>query len=161
MSKNIKYKTKNIFLSLKQSLIGRINDNDIKFLKKRFNDFETNRCQKINWYKGYAKQIYYNISKSTEFPTNKQWLRIKSFIDNEPSYIIGSINDVCSNHGKEITYYKYFRYYHKYSILELVSDYYNKIPIFYHLSNNGEYYVINNIECIPIIDDCYLRFLTL
>lgn len=160
MEKIIKYRAKNIFLSLKQCLLGRINDNDIKFLKKRFDVFEKHQYKKINWYKGYAKIIYYNINKPQDNVSNKQWLRIKTLIDNEKSFVLGSIDDTYTHNGKEIKYYKYFRYYHKYSILELVSDYYNKIPIFYHLGN-GEYHVINSIECIPIIDDCYLRFSSL
>lgn len=160
MEKTIKYRKKNIFLSLKQCLLGRINDNDIKFLKKRFSEFETHQYKQINWYKGYAKIIYYNINKQQDNVSNKQWLRIKTLVDNEQSFILGSIDDTYTHNGKKIIYYKYFRYYHKYSILELVSDYYNKIPIFYHLGN-GEYTIINNIECIPIIDDCYLRFRTL
>lgn len=161
MSRLNKHRTKNIFLSLKQCLIGRINDNDIKFLKQRFNDFENKRYKTINWYTGYAKQIYYNTTKSPDYPENKQWMRIKQLLDKSDYFLIGSIDDKYIHKGKELTYYKFFRYYHTYSILELVSNYYNKIPIFYHLSNTGEYTVINSIECIPIIDDCYLRFSTL
>lgn len=145
------YKCKDIFLSLKQSLLGRINDNDIKFLKERFKKYEETHYKKISFYKGYAKLIYYNINKPQTYPMNKQWLRIKEKIDNSNYFLIGSIDDEYTHNGEIQTYYKYFRFYEKYSILELVSDYYNKIPIFFHLSN-GEYEVLNDIECIKGID---------
>jgi hypothetical protein len=45
----------------------------------------------------------------------------------------------------------YFRYSPKYHILELVSDYYNKVPIFYHFSD-GIYEKHNGIEYIKDID---------
>ena len=51
-----------------------------------------------------------------------------------------------------IKYYKFFRYCPKYNMLELVSDYYNKIPLFFHLSD-GIYEKNNGIEIIKGIDD--------
>lgn len=147
-----KYRKKNIFLSLKQSLIGRINDTDIKLIKERLKYMKECRYVEFDYYIGYAKIIYYNNKKDIDYPQNKQWLKVKQCIDNvDNPYIIGSTTDTYTSNGKTYKYFKYFRYYHKYHILELVSDYYNKIPIFYHLYN-GEYEVVNNTECIDGID---------
>lgn len=153
MSKVSSHKIKNIFISLKESIIGRISDEDIKLLKDRFSFFEKCRYQKIDFYKGYAKPIFYYLTKDKTYPQNKQWLRIKNKIDNDNQFFyIGTTYDIYKHKGKDEQYYKYFRYYHKYRILELVSDYYNKIPIFFHLSSTGQYEFLNNIEYIEEID---------
>lgn len=140
-----------IFDSLKDALIGRIDDADIELIKNGFVRLLKNIKYKFPYRFGKAKIVYYQFSKPQTSEHNLQWLRIKHAIDNTQGYVLGSNDAYYIKHGEGIKYYKYFRYYPKYNILELVSDYYNKIPIFYHLSD-GIYEKHNGIEYIKDID---------
>ena len=140
-----------IFDSLKESLIGRIDDRDIQLIKDGFVRLLKNVKYKFPYRFAKAKIIYYQFNKHETAESNEQWFCVKNCVDNDKTYVFGS-NDVCYiRHGKPIKYYKYFRYSTKYNILELVSDYYNKVPIFYHLSD-GIYEKHNGIEYIKDID---------
>ena len=140
-----------VFDSMKESLIGRIDDKDIQLIKDGFV-----RLLKYVKYKfpqrfGKAKIIYYQFNKPETSEYNLQWFRVKHAVDNDKTVVFGT-NDVCYiRHGEPLQYYKYFRYSPKYHILELVSDYYNKVPIFYHFSD-GIYEKHNGIEYIKDID---------
>ena len=141
----------NIFKSLKNALIGRIDDNDILLIKDGLHRLKRGLNYTFEHTNGIAKIIYYQFNKSDLTEANQQWHRIKQCVDNATSYVFGSNDAYYINHGKCIKYYKFFRYCPKYNMLELVSDYYNKIPIFYHLSD-GNYEVKNGIELIKGID---------
>lgn len=140
-----------IFDSLKESLIGRIDDKDIQLIKDGFVRLLKTIKYKFPYRFGKAKIIYYQFNKPQTSEYNLQWMRIKTAIDNSQGYVFGSNDAYYIKHGEGVKYYKYFRYYPKYHILELVSDYYNKVPIFYHMSD-GVYEKHNGIEYIKDID---------
>jgi hypothetical protein len=146
------YKKNDIFSELKGSLIGRIDDNDIDIIKEGFVRLYKSIKYKFPYRFGKSKIIYYRFSKPESDENNQQWLRIKTAIDSSQAYVFGSNDAYYINKGQPIKYYKYFRYYTKYHILELVSDYYNKIPIFYHFTSDGVYDKHNGIEYIKDID---------
>lgn len=125
-----------IFYKLKHCFLGRISFNDIALIKKRLLFFEKTRNITFDFYSGNVIMLYYNINKSTTDINNKKWLLLKNTIDKTDFFIIGCNYDYYIQNGKQIQYFKYFRFYYKYNILELVSDYYNKIPIFYKLVKN-------------------------
>lgn len=142
-------KRKNIYDKLKNCFIGRIDDNDILLIKEGIKRIPKYKFQYVS---GTPKLIYYQFNKSDNSEINQQWHRIKNAVDNSRTYLLGTNDAYYISHGQGIKYYKFFRYCPKYNMLELVSDYYNKIPLFFHLSD-GIYEKNNGIEIIKGIDD--------
>ncbi len=147
----IRKKRHDIFDTMQESLIGRISDKDIELIKSGFVRLLKTIKYKFPYRFGKAKIIYYQLSKSQTCEYNLQFMRVKNAVDNAQTFVFGSNDAYYIKNGEPIKYYKYFRYCPKYHILELVSDYYNKIPIFYHMSD-GIYEKHNGIEYIKDID---------
>lgn len=142
-------KRKTIYDKLKNCFIGRIDDNDILLIKEGIKRIPKYKFQYVS---GTPKLIYYQFNKSDNSEINQQWHRVKNAVDNSRTYLLGTNDAYYISHGQGIKYYKFFRYCPKYNMLELVSDYYNKIPLFFHLSD-GIYEKNNGIEIIKGIDD--------
>lgn len=144
-------KRRDIFDTLKDTLIGRISDADIELIKTGLIRLHKNVKYKLPYRYGKAKIIYYQFHKPQTSEYNLQYLRVKQCVDTSKTYVLGSNDAYYYSKGEWVKYYKYFRFCPKYNMLELVSDYYNKIPIFFHLYN-GEYEKPNGIEYIKDID---------
>lgn len=144
-------KRKNIYDKLKDCFIGRIDDNDILLIQEGFKKLSKSQKYKFKYISGTPKLIYYQFNKPDTSEINQQWHRVKNAVDNSRTYLFGTNDAYYISHGQGVKYYKFFRYCPKYNMLELVSDYYNKIPLFFHLSD-GIYEKSNGIEMIKGID---------
>lgn len=141
-----------VFDSIKELRIGRIDDKDIDLIKSGLVRILKSIKYKFPYRYGCVKIFYYQLNKPEIDIRNQQWLRIKHCVDNSQTYVFGSNDAYYIKHGEGIKYYKYFRFCPKYHILELVSDYYNKIPIFFHFTADGVYEKPHGIEYIKDID---------